>query len=178
MLLLGDTLPQLFDLQQFAFDHLLREVREHIQNAEVPLLHRDLERLHVQPIAREHALGIAPLSIGCGASTTLVCFVNDVVVNQRRGVDNFHDHSQAHGGTPIASKQFRGKKEQGRTQSLSAAGAQVFTNLGDYADVRQRFLAELTFNRQQVVPQQVKNFFCATRSRSRQTLAFPHPQHH
>jgi hypothetical protein len=43
-------------LQQFAFHHLLRQVNQNVQHAEVALLHGDLEGLHVEPVAGEHAL--------------------------------------------------------------------------------------------------------------------------
>jgi hypothetical protein len=51
-----NELAQLFHLQQFAFHHLLRQFNEGVQNPEVSLLHRDLEGLHVQPVARQNAL--------------------------------------------------------------------------------------------------------------------------
>jgi len=34
---------------------LLRQFYQHVQDAEIAFLHRDLERLHVEPIAGQHA---------------------------------------------------------------------------------------------------------------------------
>ena len=47
MLLERNRFPQLLHLQQFAFNHLLREFDEHIEDPKVAFLHRNLERLHV-----------------------------------------------------------------------------------------------------------------------------------
>ena len=55
MLLQRNQLAELLHLKQFAFDHLLREFDQHVENAEIALLHRDFERLHVEPVAGQHA---------------------------------------------------------------------------------------------------------------------------
>ena len=41
---------ELFHLQEFTFHHLLGQINQCIQNAEVAFLHSDFERLHVQPV--------------------------------------------------------------------------------------------------------------------------------
>ena len=91
MLVERDQLAQLFHLQQFALDHLLREFDQRVENAEVALLHRDLEGLHVEPVAGQHALRIAPLRIGRGTAAARLGLVDDVVVNQGRGVNDLDD---------------------------------------------------------------------------------------
>jgi len=37
--------------EQFALDHLLCKFDQGVEDAKIPLLHRDLEGLHVEPIA-------------------------------------------------------------------------------------------------------------------------------
>src|SRR5215471_7249552 len=39
------------ELDQFAFDHLLSQVDEHVQNTKIALLECHLEGLHVEPVA-------------------------------------------------------------------------------------------------------------------------------
>src|SRR5215469_4454106 len=51
MLVQRNQLAELFHLQQLTFDHLLGKFDQGVENAEVPLLHGDLERLHVKPVA-------------------------------------------------------------------------------------------------------------------------------
>ena len=55
MLFQRDDLAQLLHLQQFALNHLLRQVDQNVQHAEVAFLHGDLESLHVKPVAGQHA---------------------------------------------------------------------------------------------------------------------------
>ena len=90
-----DRLAEPLDLQEFAFDHLLGEVDQGIEDGEVALCDGDLEGLHVEPVAGEDALGVAPLRVGGGAAAAGLGFVDDVVVHQRRGVDDLDDGAQA-----------------------------------------------------------------------------------
>src|SRR5579864_1407030 len=86
-----DEVAQLFHLQQFALDHLLCEFDQGVENAEVSLLHSDLEGLHVKPVAGQHALRISPLRIGGGTAAASLRLIDNVVVNQRRGVNDLDD---------------------------------------------------------------------------------------
>src|SRR5262249_55967855 len=52
----GDELTELFHLQQLAFDHLLRELDERVQDAEIAFLNSDFKGLHVKPVAGQNAL--------------------------------------------------------------------------------------------------------------------------
>src|SRR5882724_769567 len=63
MFLGGNELAELLHLQQLAFDHLLREFDEHVEDAEIALLHGNLESLHVEPVASQHAFRVAPLRV-------------------------------------------------------------------------------------------------------------------
>ena len=92
------SLPELLHLQQFALDHLLGEFDQRVEDAEVAFLHRDLEGLHVEPVAGQHALGISPLGVGRRTAAAGLGLVDDVVVNQRGRVDDL-DHGAESNGT-------------------------------------------------------------------------------
>ena len=79
------------ELQQFAFDHFLREIDQDIENAEIALFERHLERLHVEPVAGENAAMIAPARIRGRAAAARVGAVDDIVVDQRRAVKQLDD---------------------------------------------------------------------------------------
>ncbi len=49
-------------LQQLALHHHLGQPDQQVEDLEIPLAQRDLERLHVKPVARQHASVIAPLA--------------------------------------------------------------------------------------------------------------------
>ena len=70
-----------FELDQFAFDHFLREIDQHIEDAEVALFESHLEGLHVEPVAGEHAAMIAPAGICRRTAAAGVGAVDHVVVN-------------------------------------------------------------------------------------------------
>jgi hypothetical protein len=101
MLLQRDQLAEALHLQQFAFDHLLRQFDEHVEDAEIALLHRDLEGLHVEPVAGQHAHRVAPLRVGGGTAAADLGFVDDVVVDQRRGVNDLDDGAQLDRALPL-----------------------------------------------------------------------------
>src|SRR5271155_2137583 len=77
MLLQRDQLTELFHLEQFAFDHLLRQFDEHVEDAEIALLHGDFEGLHVEPVAGEYAHRVAPLRVGRGTAAADLGFIDD-----------------------------------------------------------------------------------------------------
>src|SRR6185312_6120989 len=51
-------------LNQLAFHHELGEADQEIENMEIPFAKGSLKRLHVEPVAGEHAGMVAPLYVG------------------------------------------------------------------------------------------------------------------
>ncbi len=51
----GDHPAKLFHLQQFAFNHLLGQADQQVENLQIALFKSDAEGLHIQPVARQHA---------------------------------------------------------------------------------------------------------------------------
>ena len=82
-------------MDQFAFHHVLRELDQNIENLEVAFGEGHLERLHVQPVARQHAAVIAPAGIRRGTSAARIGAVDHVIVDQRGAVNQFNDGAQA-----------------------------------------------------------------------------------
>ncbi len=126
---------------------------------EIALLHRDLEGLHVEPVAGQHALGVAPLRVGGGTAAAGLGFVDDVVVDQGRGVNDLDHRAQLDGALAAVVHQLGGEQQQGRAQAFAAAGAQIFADLGDGPHARDGVAAELALDGGEVVVQQVENFF-------------------
>ena len=80
---------------------MLSQFDQCVENAEIAFLHGDLERLHVKPVAGEHAFGIAPLSVGCWTPAPGLRFVDDVIVHQGRGVDDFNHRAKSDGAPSL-----------------------------------------------------------------------------
>ena len=111
MLLQRDRLAELLHLQQFTLDQLLRQFDQYIENAKIAFLHRDLEGLHVKPIAGEHAHRVAPLRICGGTAPADLGFIDDVVVDERRGVDDLDDGSEFYRAFAFVTEQFGGEQQ-------------------------------------------------------------------
>ena len=147
------------DLQQFAFDHLLRQADQQIEDAQVLLFERDLEGLHVEPVAGEDAFFVAPGGVGRGAAAADRCAVDDVVVHQRCGVHHFYHGAEADCAGAGVVEQVRGQQQQRGANALAAAFAQVFGNFGDGADAGGGIAPQLLLDRHEVFSQQFENFF-------------------
>src|SRR3982751_5269856 len=78
------------ELDEFAFDHFLREVDEDIEDSEVALFQSHLEGQHVQPVAGENAAVIAPARICRGTAASRVRRVDHIVVNEGGAVKQLH----------------------------------------------------------------------------------------
>ncbi len=130
-----------------------------VQDAEIALLDGDLEGLHVEPVAGEHAHGVAPLSVGGGTAAANLGLVDNVVMDEGSGVDNFNYGGELYRALALVSQEFGGEQQERRTQPFASSGAQVFSDLGDGGDVRDGVAAKLFFNRDNVFTKQVKDFF-------------------
>ena len=152
----GDQRAELFDLKEFAFDHLLGEIGEQIEDVEVALFQRDLKCLHVEPVAGEDALGVSPDGVGRGAATADFGLVDDVVMNQSCGVDDFDDRTEADSSASLVVEQFGGEQKQRGPEAFSAALTQVFANLSDGLYIRHTVAAELALDGRQVIRRRSK----------------------
>ena len=102
-----------------------------VENAEIAFLNGDLEGLHVEPVAGEHALGVAPLRVGGRTAAPGLGLVNDVVVDEGCRVDDLDHRAQPNGALALIVEELGRKQEQGGADSLAPSGAQVFADFGD-----------------------------------------------
>src|SRR5205085_647383 len=146
-------------LQQFAFDHLLSQFDERVENAKIALLHGDFESLHVEPVAGQHTFRISPLSVRGGTPAPGLRLVDDVVVYQGGSVNDFNDRAQPDGAASLIIEEPRRKQQQSRAYAFAPAGAEILPNFRNGFDVRDCVAPELALDRGQVVAQQLENFF-------------------
>jgi hypothetical protein len=69
------------ELNQLALGHPPRHVREQVKHVEVPLVERNLECLHVEPVAHEDADLVTPGHVDGRSTAAHLRVVDDVVVN-------------------------------------------------------------------------------------------------
>ena len=132
------------ELQQFAFDHVLRQLNQNIENGKIPLAQRHFERLHVQPVAREHAHVIAPARIRRGTAAARVRAIDHVIVNQRGAVNHLDDRAQPNRALAAIAARARREQQQRRTQPLAAAFAQVAADFRDRLESLRPFCAAIS----------------------------------
>ena len=97
------------------------------------LAHADhhLERARIQEVADQHARGVAEQRVGGLAAAPQIGFVDDVVVQQRRRVDELDDRRQLV-PCPVVSPSAPAHEQQQRGPQPLAAGADDV--LGDLVD--------------------------------------------
>jgi hypothetical protein len=86
-------------------------------------------------------------------------FVDDVVVNERCGVDDLDDSRELYGTFALVPEKLSREQQQRGTNTLAAAGTQIFTNLGYGGDVRDCVASKFVFDRGDVVAQKIEDFF-------------------
>ncbi len=150
-------MAELFHLQQFAFDHLLGERDEQVEDAEVAFFEGALEGLHVEPVAGEDALGVAPGGVRGGAAAAGAGLVDDVVVDEGGGVEHFDDGAEADAGVGVAAAGLGGEQEEQGADAFAAAGHEVVGDVGDDFDVGGGLAGELGFDGGEVVAEKVKD---------------------
>ena len=153
-----DEMAELLHLEEFAFDHLLGERDEQVEDAEVAFFESGAEGLHVEPVAGEDALGVAPGGVGGGAAAAGVGFVDDVVVDEGGGVEHLDDCAEADAGLAGAAEGFGGEQEEQWADALAAAGDEVAGDVGDDFDVGGGLAGELLLDGGEVVAEQVEDF--------------------
>ena len=119
-----------------------------------------MEGLHVEPVAGEDALAVAPGGVGGGAAAAGFGGVDDVVVDEGRGVDHLDDRAEADHALALVALGLGREQQEHWADALAAAVAEVVGDLGDGGDVGDGVAAEFALDRPQIVPQQIEDLFC------------------
>src|SRR5579863_7481692 len=145
------------ELQQFAFDHFLREVDQDIEDSEIALFERHLERLHVEPIAGENAAVIAPARIRRRTTTPRVGAVDDIVVNQSRAVKEFNDGCELDRGRTAMASVARGEQQQRGAKALPSSAEEVARNFGNRQESSRGLSRQFFFYKDEIVSDEIEN---------------------
>ena len=97
VLVFGDVgVAVLGELVQLAFDHPQRDVAEQPDDVERVVRQRHRHRLDVEVVAEQHGDVVAPPRVHRQAAAPQIRVVDDVVVDERRGVDELDDRRVEH----------------------------------------------------------------------------------
>ena len=137
MLVLGDVdVAGLGELIQLPFDHPQRDVAEQADDLQRILGQRHPHRLDVEVVAEQDGDVVAPPGVHGQAATPEVRPVDDVVVHQRRGVDELHDRGVQHRAIAGVAAQAGGHQEDRRPHALAAALLDIAAHLRNQRDAR------------------------------------------
>ena len=92
------------ELVELAFDHAQRDVAQQPDDVERVLRERHRHRLDVEEVAGEHRDVVAPLRVHGLPAAPHIRIVDDVVVDERRGVDELDDRGVQHGARRRCSR--------------------------------------------------------------------------
>ena len=162
VLFLVDEVAKLLHLNQFAFDHLLGEGDQKIQDAEVTFFKRGAEALHVKPVAGEDALGVSPGGVGGGAAAAAVGLIDDVVMDEGGGVEHLDDGAEADVGGGDGAEGLGGEEQEQGADAFAAAGDEVFGDIRDDGDGGRGLEGKLTLDGGEFVAEKV-NDLCGGR---------------
>ena len=108
---------------------------------------RHRHRLDVEVVAEQHGDVVAPPRVHRQPAAPQVGVVDDVVVDQRRGVDELDDRGVQDRAVAGVADQPRGHQQHRRADPLAAAGPDVLADLRNQRDLRldvaREFLVDL-----------------------------------
>ena len=152
MLVFADVdVAGLRQLVELPFDHAQRDVAQQPDDLERVLRQRHRHRLDVQVVAEQNRDVVAPARVHRQPSAPQIRAVDDVVVDQRRGVDEFDDRGIEHGPVALVAGQTRRHQQNGRTHPFAAAVLDIAAHLRDERDPRLDVPDELLFDGFQIL---------------------------
>ena len=118
-------------MQHLALGNRGRGVRQDLQHAHDAGIGHQLEGAGQQVIAHEHAGLVVPQQVCRGPPAPLLAFIDHVVMQQRRGMDELHRCGQMDVIGPAIAAELRRRQRQHRPQPLAAGLDQMRGDLGD-----------------------------------------------
>ena len=106
--------PFLVSWIQLAFDHAQRDVAQQPDDLERVVRERQRHRLDVEVVAEQHRDVVAPPRMHGQPAAPQIGVVDDVVVDERRGVDELDDRRVQHRAVAFVAAQARRHQQHGR----------------------------------------------------------------
>ena len=149
--------PVLLDADDLAFDHRQGGVGEDFQDGQVPLVERDSHRLRVEVVPEENCQVVSPSRVGRGPAAAQPSLVDDVVVHERRRVDELDDRRVADvlPAFLVVAEEPRREEQQRGPDSLPSPLGEVASDPVDRRDRRPEVEEQLLLDERQLVRDQV-----------------------
>ena len=137
MVVLADIdVPGLRELIQLALDHSQGDLAQQPYDLDRVVGERHTHRLDVEVVAQQHRDVVAPPAVHGETAPSEIRVVDDVVVHQRRRVDELDDRRVGHGALTLIAGESRRHQQQRRANALAAARLEIASDLRDELDPR------------------------------------------
>ena len=147
VLVLGDVdVAVLGELVQLAFNHPQRDVAQQPNQVERVFGEGQRHRLDVEEVAQQDRDVVAPLRVGRQTSPSHFRIVDDVVVDERRRVDELDHGRMENRALAGVAAQPGGHQQHRGAHALAAGTLDVAADAGDYIDARLQMLGVRVFD--------------------------------
>jgi hypothetical protein len=110
------------ELEQLPFGHSADGVCEEPQHVEVAVFHGHRGRAREEEVANEDGAPVAPKGIGGRPPAPQLGSIHDIVVNQRRGVQELDGRGQLYPARSGVAAELRGEEQQPGANALAPRG--------------------------------------------------------
>ena len=142
-----DTAQEMTERAQSALQGVQKTVADQVERV---VGQRERHRFDVEVVAEEHRDVVAPPRVHRQPAAAQIRVVDDVVVDERRGVNELDDGGVQNRAVAGVAHEARGHQEHRRTDALAAARADVLADLRDQRDLRLDVACELLVDLLQV----------------------------
>ena len=113
--LAGDAAALAIELEDLRFGHRDGRARERFHDRAIVVADEEIEGLGIEVVADEHRRIIAPSRVGGRPPAPERRLIDDVVVDERRRVQELHDARQPHRPLAARAGEARRQEQQDRT---------------------------------------------------------------
>src|SRR5438445_3789831 len=149
-----EAAPLALELEDLGFRHRHRGPRERLHHRAVVVAHEHRERLRVEVVADQERGVVAPLGVRRRPAAPERRLVDDVVVDEGRGVEQLDHAPEPHAPRTVIAGQARGEQQEDRAQPLAAGARDVPPHLLDERDRGVQLPVDLRLDRLEVLADQ------------------------
>ena len=157
MLLGHRRIEAALELEQLALRHAADRVREDPEDVEVAVLDDHRRGPGVQEVAGQHGATVAPDRVGGGTPATQLGEIDDVIVEQGRGVEQLDRGTDLDAARSGVAAQLGAEQQQGRAQPLATGAEHVLAHQRDDLALGRELLPHRALDQGEVVANAVES---------------------
>ncbi len=145
-------------LLHLALGHLGGRVRQGPQDIEIPFANHNRKRFGEEEITDQDRRFVAPDRVGRLLAPAQNGTIDNIVMQQGRGMDKLDHAGQPDVLSPAITSQARRKQQQHRPHPLAAAAENIFADLANQGNIRSQVFFELLLDPGKIIIDKIQNF--------------------